>query len=978
VQIRKICYFILIFIIIVPSQAYAWRNYGGTFPKLFKEVSGTKPLSFLLSKITFESDVPFQEDEFLYLTELHADKIISTFQVDHACRMLMRKKKFASIDVDIADFGTGKHLHFKLSGNWIFNKLKLEGITFGKLKYTSLYSQQAGDVFDSSLHEESVKTIKNYLKDQGYFSSTVYDELAYNKKNKAINVKIVIRRGNRFVIKQVTFTTKDSPYSGLDKILEKKYGKSLVKSYYTRKAFKKQAKRTLTLLRQRGFINAKITLVRKIDIKNSSIELVFNVLLGKRKILKFEGNKLFSEKDIQLHIIGIDQPEWLFSPDIISEQIKYEYYKKGYWDTEINYEKKTGTGHIFRINEGQPVVLENIEVKDYLTKIPEATTYFWEDVLQKKIFDQEKLDDGIEKLKNFYLFQGFWDFKITDKQFVKSSETGAYSMHILVDKGTQRFWGGLQIDGHKELESDNFFKKYTILQQDQLIPFDLNWLAEQRAFLITYFQKNSYWYADVQPHLVEISWDKTESVQQFQGTKIAVKWKIDSGRQVKFGKVLLRGNTRLPFKKILKEIKIKEGDAWSRKKIDLTRKKLKKLDIFKNIQIQPYQLSKNKDTKSIILTLIDDEPVELRLRAGYFITSKNFLFKQQSTPKLGTSFVAKNPLNLADKFSLDFDWTLFESKFNTEYQIPSPLNFSPLCKIKGYANRYVQPVRIGKSESAYEAYQSGLLFGISDEYKENYHWGLTLGNEWMTTKQVRGYLKFNEDLIGKSLPFLFLEPSLVIDKVDDRINTTKGVLTFASCKFMIPEKQGIVSAKLQLDQAYYQPIFKDFVVAGRVRFGYIFRRDFQDIMPIERFYLGGPYSVRGYDIDSMPPLGVTEKTPDDKIIRQYSTNEVGPIPEDDGITREYTIQGGSAMINGNLELRAPIFKNFTGVVFQDIGILSQTGLSGFTQTWFPTSGFGLRYKTPIGAIRFDIGWKWKTKLPGEGNYSWYLTIGEAF
>ncbi|KKQ33541.1 MAG: Outer membrane protein assembly factor BamA [candidate division TM6 bacterium GW2011_GWF2_37_49] len=975
---RYLRFLIFIFIGIPFFQAQAWRNYGGTFPKLFKESADSAPISFLLSKISFESDVNFEKDEFLYLTELKENQIITTAQVDHACRMLMRKKKFADIDVDVYDYQAGKHLHFKLTGNWIFNKLKIEGILFGKIKYVNFYSQQPGDVFDSSLHEESVKVIRDYLKDQGYVNSKVEDELIYNKKNKSLNARISIQRGKRFTVKNVQFIVTESSYPGIDKILERKYGKVLIKSYYTKKAFKKQAKKALLLLRQKGFVNAKISITKNLNLKTRSVDLIFKLKLGKRKTLKFDGNKLFSEKYIHVNIIGIDQPEWLFSPDIISEQIKYEYYKKGYWDTTIAYNQKPDQGFVFNINEGQRIVVESIEVRDSITQTAEASAFFWEEMLQKKIFDHDTLNDGIEKLRSFYLFQGFWDFKIIDKQFIKSPDTGNYSIQILVDKGIQRFWGGLKIDEYNELEDDPFFKKYISSQDGQFIPFDLNWLTEQRSFLINHFQKQGFWYTDIQPELCEMKLEGKNNANHPNGVQVSVNWKIDTGNKVKFEKIFLRGNTSLPFRKILKEIKIKEGETWSRKKIDLSRKKLKKLDIFKSIQIQPYQLSKEKDKKSIILSLVDDDPVELRMRAGYFLTSKNFLFKQQSTPKLGSSLIFKNPLNMADKFSLDFDWTKFERKFNTEYQMPSVFNHWPMCKAKVYANRYVQPVQVGKSASAYEAFQNGFLLGLSDEYKENYHWGINLGNEWMMTKQVRGYLKFNEDLIGKYVPFVFLEPSLVIDKLDDRINTKKGTLTFASIKLMVPENMGIASGKLQFDQSYFHPIFKDFIFAARFRFGYIFRKDFEDIMPIERFYLGGPYSVRGYDIDSMPPLGVTEKDQDGNIIRQYTTSDVGKIQPNDDITREYTIQGGSAMINGNIELRAPIFKNFSGVLFQDIGILSQSGFSGFQKTWFPASGFGLRYKTPIGSVRFDMGWKWKTKLPKESSFGWYLTIGEAF
>jgi len=206
------------------------------------------------------------------------------------------------------------------------------------------------------------------------------------------------------------------------------------------------------------------------------------------------------------------------------------------------------------------------------------------------------------------------------------------------------------------------------------------------------------------------------------------------------------------------------------------------------------------------------------------------------------------------------------------------------------------------------------------------------------------------------LPYFFIEPTFIVDRLDDKLDTKKGSLTFASLKFMIPENSTNPTGKIMFEQSFFQPFFKKIIGAARIRLGYIFKREFENIQPIERFYLGGPYSVRGYEKDAVPPLGV--EVVDDKKI--------------------YAIQGGSAMLNGNLELRFPIYKLFKGVVFQDVGVLSQTGFSGLKGIWYPATGFGLRYKTPIGSLRFDIGWKWKYRFVGDSPCAWYLTFGEAF
>lgn len=377
--------------------------------------------------------------------------------------------------------------------------------------------------------------------------------------------------------------------------------------------------------------------------------------------------------------------------------------------------------------------------------------------------------------------------------------------------------------------------------------------------------------------------------------------------------------------------------------------------------MHPESKALQQSKKPIVLTLLDDNPLAFKLRGGYFLTNKNFLLKRASTYKVGATLLVKNPLNLADTLSLSTNVSNFEKDFDLDYQVPSLFDQTAHGKFKLYAHKYIHPLRVGESDSAYEATQNGFLFCVTKEYRPFSFWGVTVGQEWMKTNRIRGNIKLSQNMINKTIPYFFIEPNLVIDKLDDKLDTKRGSLTFCSIKMMAPEVNRSYTYKIMFDRSMFCPLYHNIIGSLRIRWGHLFRQKFEEIMPIERFFLGGPYSVRGYIKDTLPPLGKT------KVICE------------DGTTRtDFTIQGGSSMINGNLELRFPIYKSFGGVIFQDIGVLSQSGFSGFKGRWYPTSGWGLRYQTPIGALRFDIGWKWKLCFPTETSYAWYLTLGQVF
>jgi outer membrane translocation and assembly module TamA len=82
----------------------------------------------------------------------------------------------------------------------------------------------------------------------------------------------------------------------------------------------------------------------------------------------------------------------------------------------------------------------------------------------------------------------------------------------------------------------------------------------------------------------------------------------------------------------------------------------------------------------------------------------------------------------------------------------------------------------------------------------------------------------------------------------------------------------------------------------------------------------------------------------------------------------------------NSEVRFPtrIVKALGGVVFYDGGnVYRSLNLRDFVDNYTNTVGVGLRYSTPIGPVRFDIG-RNLNPVPGINPLQYYITIGQAF
>ncbi len=154
----------------------------------------------------------------------------------------------------------------------------------------------------------------------------------------------------------------------------------------------------------------------------------------------------------------------------------------------------------------------------------------------------------------------------------------------------------------------------------------------------------------------------------------------------------------------------------------------------------------------------------------------------------------------------------------------------------------------------------------------------------------------------------------------------------------------------------------------------MFNRKYAQLIPIERFYLGGASTIRGYERDYCPPLGELTCP----VLDEYNQ-----LPPAAGNCWRFAPQGGRTMVNLNTEIRFKMFKGLGGVVFNDLGALFKdsihNALCDKSDTLLGGSGFGFRYDTPIGPLRFDVGFKWnRVHKEFETRCVWYLTLGHAF
>ena len=492
---------------------------------------------------------------------------------------------------------------------------------------------------------------------------------------------------------------------------------------------------------------------------------------------------------------------------------------------------------------------------------------------------------------------------------------------------------------------------------DQDTLFNVGILDEQRAWLVKHFQSLGYLHTRLKPTI--------ESEDDY----VSIKWIVDPGQKVCFGKTVVVGSSSFPYSRIERFLFYKEGDLWDQAKIKKSFRALKDLEIFETIHFAPDYLD-TTENKPILLKVHLDDRYEIRTRAGLELQHvRKYQTFSGVTYKIGGTALIKNPTNNADQLRFDCDFARSHREIVGKYRRPWFVENPFFTTLQVYSIVYDQPAfRVSSSTNdIYTLIQNGFLIGL--QKKTTYlDVGWNNGCEWMKlhikdSEEQLSFahaIDFEPQLIDKTVPFFFTEPTVMFERLDNALNPTRGGVGLFSLKMMVPMVKKYKDSfffKGLFEQSFFVPI-KTVVAAVRFRCGHIFYREFSGIMPSERFYLGGSHSLRGYEADLAPPLGV--------------------FVDDDG--KQHVVpKGGRTMMNANVELRFPVWKKLGGVVFQDIGALSGTMFTDFrTQDLLAATGFGLRIFTPLGPLRFDIGWRWRKQLAIERSFAWFLTFGQAF
>jgi len=186
--------------------------------------------------------------------------------------------------------------------------------------------------------------------------------------------------------------------------------------------------------------------------------------------------------------------------------------------------------------------------------------------------------------------------------------------------------------------------------------------------------------------------------------------------------------------------------------------------------------------------------------------------------------------------------------------------------------------------------------------------------------------------------------------VDDALDPTRGFRLLASCEPTRADRSGSTFARLTAEAKGYLPVGVRTVLALRLKLGAIAGPGKVESVPLtRRFYAGGFDSIRGY---------------------RY--HHLGPLSPSGGLL------GGEGLGEASVEFRFPLGKKLRGTLFADAGNAYPEALRFTGAPTMVGTGFGIRFRTPVGPAGVDIAWKLRKDPLDESPALLHFYVGYAF
>jgi len=932
-------------------------------------------------------------DRFLELLSQKDGQPLDRDQVRDSIRILFATGRFADIQAEVTPSGTDVRLSFVTSPNFFVGAVDVDGSTnhpsYNQIVNASKF--ELGELYTRDKRDRAVQNIRQLLQESGYYRARVSVETTSNAATQQINILFHITSGepahvgevklaghSRFSLTEVQDIARMHPG---DRITANRVTNSL---QHLRKKLQKQQR-----------VLAQVSIAeQKYRPESNAVDYTFLIEPGPLVVIYAQGfhiSRGVLKKEVPVY------QENALDDDLLNEGKRnlLDYLQsRGHFDSTVNFQRESGPDLlrvIYHIDPGPVHKLERIEIT--------GNKYFPAPLLRQRLqiqpastFSPGRYSDALLKndvagFQALYISNGFRQIKIQTK--VDDNYHGSdnhLAVHIQIEEGPQTLVGAFQIAGNQKIDAGTFPELNTRAGQ----PYSEQNLATDRELILNYYFNHGF------PNAVL---DITTSPSPRELNRDDVTYTIQEGEQFEVNRVLVAGLDHTRDYVVQREVQVVAGQPLSQQDLLDTQTKLYDLGIFSQVDTAVQNPNGTDPEKNVLVQVQEAKRytftygVGLEFETGLPSGTKAPAGSTGVSPRVGLDITRLNVGGRDQTLTFQSHVGRLQQRGLISYEIPKIFNSDRFKLI--FTAFYDNSLNVSTFTSQRLEGKVDLRQQIGKQLA-NHSTSITYRFDYRQVKASNFAADFSPAEFSLfSLPAHVGGPgfTFIYDKRDNPLESTKGQYftldAFGASSYV--GSQSDYGRALGQDSTYY--------AFGRPNHKFVFARS--TTLGLEQVYGGtrvlppGTCPLNNLQTAcqsniSIIPLPELFFAGGGNSHRGFGLNQAGPRDPDSGFP-----VGGSALLVNSEELRFPsvglpyLGEGFGFALFHDMGNVFTAGhdmLKGLLRwhqpdpsqclqaggapdsacvTSFNNSGYdytshamgvGLRYKTPIGPLRFDFGY----------------------
>lgn len=780
----------------------------------------------------------------------------------------------------------------------------------------------------------SVFRLQDRYRAEGYFKASVRARVAVDERRKRSAASFVVAAGPRARVGTVTFDGPTGPFTRerLVAALRARPGEP-----YRQSTVREDPERLRRFLHEQEYRQAEVELVsERYDEAKNLVDLAYRIDVHGKITLTVEGAELrtLRRKDLLpfLGDQGFDDAVLLQSVG----RIKRFYQERGHYRGLVDHvvEKEGEDSHVTLVVRPGPVYTlrdvrfvgnEGVATSKLLALMAtsERRVVF---AGSGRLVD-EVLEADLDNVRSYYALSGWMQAKVGPAE-VTEEAVQTLVLTIPIVEGPRSRLVELRLEGVRSLDPAEVLAALPLQAGG---PFHPRLLDETLDLVRSTYEQKGYPYTQVS---ATTDWNT-------EHTLVDVTLSVLEGPQQVTANVIVRGNQRTETSVVRMLSGLVPGEPISRRRMLEAQRNLYRLGIFSRVEVNLAPAADSLRQRDVVIEVVEGRNERIAYGVGY-----------DSQEGIGglASYSHANLFGRALHFQLDGRASQRTQRFRLLLEQPYwgggwPGSINYLI----YQDAERRPTFRVDARGAQAELARGrnrLRFSLFADYRQVQ---LGAGDERLDLSE----LPLDEQRAFQDIKILSLVPRVVWDDRDDPIDARRGSQVIAQMKYAVPVQQLADEHFFELfgQLVHYWDLRRVGVVAASVRAGGIEPLGNRPVSIAERFFGGGRTTHRAYGRDQ---LGI----PGETLI------EGKPI-------------GGKGLLLLNLDYRFPLVGALGGNFFVDAGNIWSEWRRMRLMDIKPGVGIGLRYLTPIGPVRVELGWKLDRER-GEPKTAVLVSVGNAF